>query len=158
MSKFWIYILGGTLGWTAALSKAEQQPRLISAQTSAPTAPDASTVNYRVECSTRQFTLTLDLHRQNARWSTPDAGETDISATPLGQRLLTKRLFGHLGFTCWGKGVNVSFLGLNVRDANSSDPVTYTGFLGANGEVRLLGDVSAMPLSILNQIWNDEPR
>lgn len=158
MKKILTALLGFGLGLLTLPSAAQQGARRITADTSAPTTPAASSANYRTECAGEEFALHIDLWNKKASLSTPDSKVSDISQTPLGQLLMTRRLFGHLGFACWGKGVNVMFLGFEVRDADVMESVTYSGFLSPNGDAVLVSDVSSMPLRILHQVWNDGPR
>jgi hypothetical protein len=158
MMKLWISALGFLAGLAVMPASAQQPPRLVVGNTSAPTSPSASTITYHIECGNLPFSLTLDYQSKRARWSTSVANDSDISATPLGQLLLARRMFGHLGFACWGKGVNVSFLGFEMRDSRTSEPVSYRGFLALDGRADVVSNVASMPLGILHQTWNDGQR
>jgi hypothetical protein len=156
--KLAFFLLSLAFAVPGSASTAGKQPVRITANTSASSTPDHSTISYRVDCTDRAFTLVIDSERRSASLTTPDVRESDIGKTPLGQRLLAPNLVGRLGFACWGKGLNVNFLGVDIKNSQLAQPVEFRGFLAPDGQVKLLLDVSPIPVQILDQVFNDAKR
>ncbi|WP_070271825.1 hypothetical protein [Duganella sp. HH101] len=136
---------------------AEQKSQTTISNSSDPARPVRADVQYEVKCPQRFYRLTVNYGLQEVAFSVDNVSVSEELATStLGALLRSKELLGHLGFSCGGRGVNITFLGFNINGLSAPQPVEYQGVIGSDGQVLMNTGLQPTTVRYIQQMWADD--
>lgn len=155
--KFLIIVILFHLTPEAAAGEAQT----VIAQSYHPIAPDRSELIHVINCPTHRYRLTVNYVRNQIMFEVDESAKmNDLIINPLSSLLRSNELFGRLGFSCSGSGLNLMFLGFQVADTVAPRPVQYQALIGNDGKVLMNTRLQPTTLLFIQQKWqnNNPPR